>query len=75
MILSDDRLKQAVHYSLASADGRGVKQAISELDHTAMVFNGDLNLCNNGAVHVSGPLPNLREIHGNLVIEEGKVGS
>ncbi len=35
------------------------------------MFNGDLNPCHVGAVHLSGPVPNLRDLHGNLVIEEG----
>ncbi|HBX3769051.1 TPA: PTS sorbitol transporter subunit IIA, partial [Klebsiella pneumoniae subsp. pneumoniae] len=33
---------------------------------------GDLNPCHTGTVHLSGPVPNLRDLHGNLVIEEGR---
>lgn len=72
MILPGDRLLLAGHDFLVTAVGKGAQQALFELGHLTLVFNGDLNPCHVGAVHLSGPVPNLRDLNGNLVIEEGR---
>ena len=72
MILPGDRLLLAGHDYLVTSVGKGAQQALFELGHLTLVFNGDLNPCHVGAVHLSGPVPNLRDLHGNLVIEEGR---
>ena len=70
MILPGDRLMLAGHDYLVTAVGKGAQQALFELGHLTLVFNGDLNPCH--VVHLSGPVPNLHDLHGNLVIEEGR---
>ncbi len=40
--------------------------------HPTLVFDGDLKPCHTGAIHLSGPVPKLHDLHGNLVIEEGR---
>ena len=72
MILPGDRLMLAGHDYLITAVGKGAQQALFELGHLTLVFNGDLNPCHVGAVHLSGPVPKLHDLHGNLVIEEGR---
>ncbi|MCL7653513.1 PTS sorbitol transporter [Klebsiella pneumoniae] len=72
MILPGDRLLLTGHDYLITAVGKGAQQALFELSHLTLVFNGDLNPCHVGAVHLSGPVPKLHDLHGNLVIEEGR---
>ena len=64
MILPGDRLLLAGHDFLVTAVGKGAQQALFELGHLTLVFNGDLNPCHVGAVHLSGPVPSLRDLHG-----------
>ena len=71
-ILPGDRLMLAGHDYLITAVGQGAQQALYELGHLTLVFDGGLNARHAGAVHLSGPAPELRDLHGNLVIEEGK---
>lgn len=72
MILPGDRLLLAGHDYLVTAVGKGVQQALFELGHLTLVFDGDLKPCRTGAIHLSGPVPKLHDLHGNLVIEEGR---
>lgn len=72
MILPGDHLLLAGHDYLVTSVGKGAQQALFELGHLTLVFNGDLNPCHAGTIHLSGPVPNLRDLHGNLVIEEGR---
>lgn len=71
-ILPGDTLLLAGYSYLITAVGKEAQQSLFELGHLTLVFNGDLNPCHVGAVHLSGPVPNLRDLHGNLVIEEGR---
>ncbi|MCQ4443618.1 PTS glucitol/sorbitol transporter subunit IIA [Enterobacter cloacae] len=71
-ILPGDTLLLAGYSYLITAVGKGAQQALFELGHLTLVFNGDLNPCHAGAVHLSGPVPKLHDLHGNLVIEEGR---
>ncbi|GHK84393.1 hypothetical protein ECZU17_03300 [Escherichia coli] len=43
MILPGDRLLLAGHDFLVTAVGKGAQQALFELGHLTLVFNGDLN--------------------------------
>ncbi|HBR6977493.1 MULTISPECIES: PTS glucitol/sorbitol transporter subunit IIA [Klebsiella] len=71
-ILPGDTLLLAGYSYLITAVGREAQQSLFELGHLTLVFNGDLNPCHVGAVHLSGPVPKLHDLHGNLVIEEGR---
>lgn len=73
MILPGDRLILAKHDYLVTCVGKGAQQALSELGHLTLVFNGGLHPRHAGAVHLSGPVPDLHDLRGNLVIEEGKL--
>lgn len=72
MIHPGDCLMLVGHDYLVTAVGKGAQQAMFEPGHLTLVFNGDLNPCHVGAVHLSGPVPKLHDLHGNLVIEEGR---
>lgn len=52
--------------------GKGAQQALFELGHLTMKFDGGLNAFHPGVVHLSGPLPALASLHGELVIAEGR---
>ncbi|HBT3178004.1 TPA: PTS glucitol/sorbitol transporter subunit IIA [Klebsiella aerogenes] len=71
-ILPGDTLLLAGYSYLITAVGREAQQSLFELGHLTLVFNGDLTPCHVGAVHLSGPVPKLHDLHGNLVIEEGR---
>ncbi|STW27834.1 PTS system glucitol/sorbitol-specific transporter subunit IIA [Klebsiella michiganensis] len=51
---------------------KGRRQALFELGHLTMKFDGGLNAFHPGVVHLSGPLPALASLHGELVIAEGR---
>ncbi|EHF4930885.1 TPA: PTS glucitol/sorbitol transporter subunit IIA [Enterobacter hormaechei subsp. xiangfangensis] len=72
MILPGDRLMLASHNYLVTAVGKEAQQSLFELGHLTMVFNGSLNACHARAIHLSGPVPKLRDLYGNLLIEEGR---
>lgn len=72
LILPGDRLVLAGHHYLITAVGKEAQRALFELGHLTLVFNGDLKACHAGTVHLSGPVPKVRDLHGNLVIEEGR---
>ncbi|EIO7469441.1 PTS glucitol/sorbitol transporter subunit IIA [Salmonella enterica subsp. enterica] len=72
MILPGDRLMLASHNYLVTAVGKEAQQSLFELGHLTMVFNGSLNACHARAIHLSGPFPKLRDLYGNLLIEEGR---
>lgn len=72
LILPGDRLLLASHDYLVTAVGKAAQQSLFELGHLTMVFNGSLNACQAGAVHLSGPIPKLRDLYGDLLIEEGR---
>ena len=72
VLLPGDGLQRPGHDYLVTAVGKGAQKGLFEFGHQTLVFNGELNPCHVGAVHLSGPVPNLRDLHGNLVIEEGR---
>ncbi len=72
MILPGDRLMLAGHDYLITAVGKGAQQALFELGHLTMKFDGSLNAFHPGVVHLSGPVPLLPALHGELVIAEGR---
>ena len=57
---------------LITAVGKAAQQALFELGHLTMKFDGGLNAFHPGVVHLSGPLPLLSSLHGELVIAEGR---
>lgn len=72
LILPGDRLMLATHDYLITAVGKEAQQSLFELGHLTMVFNGSLHVCHARAIHLSGPVPKLRDLSGNLLIEEGR---
>ena len=68
LILPGDRLLLASHDNV----GKEAQQSLFELGHLTMVFNGSLNACHAGAIHLSGPIPKLHDLYGDLLIEEGR---
>ncbi|HCR1066839.1 TPA: PTS sorbitol transporter [Klebsiella aerogenes] len=72
LILPGDRLMLADNDYLITAVGKEAQQSLFELGHLTMVFNASLNACYAKAVHLSGPVPKLRDLYGNLLIEEGR---
>ncbi|ELW2863448.1 PTS glucitol/sorbitol transporter subunit IIA [Salmonella enterica] len=71
-ILPGDTLLLAGYSYLITAVGKEAQQSLFELGHLTLVFNGDLNPCHVGAVHLSGPVPLLPALHGELMIAEGR---
>ncbi|HAV8283182.1 TPA: PTS glucitol/sorbitol transporter subunit IIA [Escherichia coli] len=72
LILPGNRLLLASHDYLVTAVGKEAQQSLFELGHLTMVFNGSLNACHAGAIHLSGPIPKLHDLYGDLLIEEGR---
>ncbi|MEQ0274295.1 PTS glucitol/sorbitol transporter subunit IIA [Klebsiella sp. CN_Kp100] len=72
LILPGDRLMLANYDYLVTAVGKEAQRSLFELGHLTMVFNASLNACYAKAVHLSGPVPKLRDLSGNLRIEEGQ---
>ena len=72
MILPGDRLMLASHNYLVTAVGKEAQQSLFALGHLTMVFNGSLNACQARAIHLTGPVPKLRDLYGNHLIEEGR---
>ncbi|EML0457009.1 PTS sorbitol transporter [Klebsiella michiganensis] len=71
-ILPGDTLLLAGCSYLITAVGKEAQQALFELGHLTMKFDGGLNAFHPGVVHLSGPLPALASLHGELVIAEGR---
>ncbi|HBC8671394.1 PTS glucitol/sorbitol transporter subunit IIA [Klebsiella oxytoca] len=71
-ILPGDTLLLAGCSYLITAVGKAAQQALFELGHLTMKFDGGLNAFHPGMVHLSGPLPLLSSLHGELVIAEGR---
>lgn len=71
-ILPGDTLLLAGCSYLITAVGKEAQQSLFELGHLTMKFDGGLNAFHPGVVHLSGPLPALASLHGELVIAEGR---
>ncbi|EHS96837.1 MULTISPECIES: PTS glucitol/sorbitol transporter subunit IIA [Klebsiella] len=71
-ILPGDTLLLAGYSYLITAVGKEAQQSLFELGHLTMKFDGSLNAFHPGVVHLSGPVPPLSSLHGELVIAEGR---
>lgn len=71
-ILPGDTLLLAGCSYLITAVGKGAQQALFELGHLTMKFDGGLSAFHPGVVHLSGPVPLLSALHGELMIAEGR---
>ena len=71
-ILPGDTLLLAGYSYLITAVGKEAQQSLFELGHLTMKFDGSLNAFHPGVVHLSGPVPLLPALHGELMIAEGR---
>ena len=62
----------ANHGYLVPSVGKEAQQSLLELGRLAMVLNGSQHACHVGTVHLSGPIPKLHDLYGDLLIEEGR---
>lgn len=65
-----DRLQIGAHDYLINAVGDGAQQALLELDHLTLFFDGAVTPRHRGALHLIGPTPSPGTLAGEFAISE-----
>jgi len=71
LILPGDRLFLASKSYLITAVGRAAQKTLFDTGEVCMMFNGELNAGHTCSLYLSGPAPDVQDLNGTLVIEEG----
>ncbi|RPH28245.1 PTS sorbitol transporter [Buttiauxella warmboldiae] len=69
-IAPGDKLQIGTHDYLIHAVGEGAQQALFELGHLTLIFDGAATPRHRGALHLIGPTPSPEALTGDFAISE-----
>ncbi|MCX8988289.1 PTS glucitol/sorbitol transporter subunit IIA [Citrobacter portucalensis] len=69
-IAPGDRLQIGAHDYLINAVGEGAQQALFELGHLTLAFDGAVTPRHRGALHLTGPAPSPQALAGDFAVLE-----
>jgi PTS system glucitol/sorbitol-specific IIA component len=71
-VITGDRVYIGTLSYLVSAVGEGVQQALGDLGHVTLVFDGATEARHLGVLHLIGETPRPSDLYGELMIMEAR---